>query len=174
MQIVESDPCKCCKESRNARERKEGRPYLGARESLKRKRQNAWDHFSFRYISPPLLNKDLRSTHRQYRQYHRAPQISIALNKYSILSDSSPVFLVNTVTKLDIQRALYRAWLAVVRTRLIQLDQLSFPYRGGIVIEYDNSMPSSVSQEQILITKTNDGNGLLKSEMVIHRQLQVK
>ena len=134
--------------------------------------------FLFSIHFPPLPNKDLRSTHHQYRDFsrtlHRAPQISIALNKYSILSDSSPVFLVNTVTKLDIQRALYRAWLAVVRTRLIQLDQLSFPYRGGIVIEYDNSMPSSVSQEQTLITKTNDGNGLLKSEMVIHRQLQVK
>ena len=82
MQIVESDRCKCCEESRNARERKERRPYL-VRESLKRKTVE-WDHFSFRYISPPLPNKDLRSTHRQYRDFsrtlHRAPQISIALN----------------------------------------------------------------------------------------------
>ena len=62
MQIVESDRCKCCEESRNARERKERRPYL-VRESLKRKTVE-WDHFSFRYISPPLPNKDLRSTHR--------------------------------------------------------------------------------------------------------------
>ena len=63
MQIVESDPCTCCEESRNPRERKEGRPYLGVRESLKRKTVE-WDHFYFQYISPPLPNKDLRSTHR--------------------------------------------------------------------------------------------------------------
>ena len=54
MQIVESDPCTCCEESRNPRERKERRPYLGVRESLKRKTVE-WDHFSFQYNSPPLF-----------------------------------------------------------------------------------------------------------------------
>ena len=64
MQIVESDPCKCCKESRNAHERKEGLPYLGARESLKRKTVECMGSFLFSIHFPPLLNKDLRSTHR--------------------------------------------------------------------------------------------------------------
>ena len=51
MQIVESDPSKCWRESRNARERKEERPYLGARETLQRKTLE-WDNLSFQYISP--------------------------------------------------------------------------------------------------------------------------
>ena len=93
MQIVESDPCKCCKESRNARERKEGLPYLGARESLKRKTVECMGSFLFSIHFPPLF---LTKTYEvlivsieiflaHYTVRHRSPSHSI------IVSDSLPV-----------------------------------------------------------------------------------